>query len=79
MFYLSLSERDIFSVESGHVSEKEEQHCFCKQWNISGIPRGSESGGHPAASDAEHTLKKQVHGGNTGYILNNTLIGLMND
>lgn len=58
MFYLSLSEGDIFSVKTAHVSEKEEQHCFCKQRNISGIPRGSETGGHPAASDAQHTVCK---------------------
>lgn len=58
VFHPSLSERDIFSVRSAHVSRKEEQHCFCKQRNISHIPRGWEPGGHSAASHAEHALFK---------------------
>lgn len=48
--YLSLSERDIFSVGNARVSKKEEQHCFCKQLNISGIPRDSETVGQKLRS-----------------------------
>lgn len=52
MFYLSRSERDIFSVKRAHVSG--EEHCC-----ISAVLRGSETGGHPAAH-AEHT-RKNMH------------------
>lgn len=32
VFYTILSERDIFSVLA--PQKKEEEHCFCEQWNI---------------------------------------------
>lgn len=48
MFYLSLCERDIFSIQSAHVSKKEEeQHCFCKLleylWYLKGLQRALRS------------------------------------
>lgn len=70
MLYVSLSERDIFSVETAHVSKKEEQHCFCEHlWtlNISGIPRDSDTGDHLAASDAEYTHSENMHSEKTVY------------
>lgn len=54
MFYLSLSNGGIFSVRPLMCHKKRKNGVFSASGGISlRIPRGSDTGGHPAASDVK--------------------------